>query len=69
MNFYFILSILAQSVCGLNVETETGTTTTVKVGDVIKSIEDATKRQEDALRSTTKKLHAIQQRVNSLVAH
>ena len=67
MNFYFILSILAQSVCGLNVETET--TTTVKVGDVIKSIEDATKRQEDALRSTTKKLHAIQQRVNSLVAH
>ena len=40
-----------------------------QVADVIKSIEAATLRQETALKTTTQKLRALQQRVNNLIPH
>ena len=58
MNFVFFL---IASVAALN--------TDAKVADVIKSIEAATQRQEAALKTTTQRLRALQERVNALVPH
>jgi hypothetical protein len=61
MNFLFFL---------VNVLTMIGAVANeAKVGEVIKSIEAATQRQEVALKSTTQKLRALQERVNALLAN
>jgi hypothetical protein len=60
MNFLLFLSALVATVAALGTNTN--------VADVVKSIEDATHRQESVLKSTTQKLRALQERVNNLVA-
>ena len=65
MNSLILLSTLVCCVSALGVNTNTNIETSTN--DVIKSIEDATRRQEDALQTTTKKLRALQERINTLV--
>ena len=58
MNFLFTISAIA--VCAME---------TLHADDVIKALERGTQRQEENIKSTTAKLRALQERVNSIFPH